>query len=402
MPTELTDLIGDPTGKDPKRPGYQAIILYDPQRTKSDPKTGKGGFDEKFVDALELFVKEHSGGLCYIAGNKYTDDDLIGPGAIQDLRSLLPVDLAPNLSAGVSELLSDRPPQPWPALVTGYGIDHQITRLGDTAGATAKAWAQLPGLYWSHPVARIKPAARVLLERQTPAGDSDSDARQPLLALHMYGKGLVAYLGTCDTWRWRIVEDARYHKRFWANLVEFLATLKASRVVITAGGDTFSAGSQVKVDVEAYDEKYRPLTEPTFTVEVVDTAAGGAQKLVLTRVQDKDGRYSGTLTASRCGVFEITAPGIEGVEAKRFAVKLPEAEALRSEANEEFLKSLAAKPEYFLPVCDAGKLAELIPSGKLTSVQENPLELWDTPWMLAALVALLVAEWILRKKYNMA
>ena len=402
MPSDLGDLMGDPEHKDPKKPGYQAIILIDPQRTKSDPKTGKGGFDEKFVDALELFVKEHRGGLCYIAGNKYTDDNLLSTSAFAKLHTMLPVELSINRQ-DIRTIMDDKAPEAWHVLVTDYGRDHQITRLDDNSDMSAKVWAELPGIYWSHSVAKVKPAARVLLENENPARLTSRSEREPLLALHMYGSGPVIYLGTDDTWRWRAVEDSKYQKRFWNNIVGFLATLEASRVIITTGGDTFNAGDRIKVEVEAYDEKYVPLKDKTQMVEIIDTQTPARnESLKLSKVEGKDGHYRGIYVASRRGVFEITVKGVPGVEAKRFTVKLPEAEAVHSEANEGVMKSMVTQEKDFLRLWEVDKLTEMIPSGKLITGQEIPQELWDKQLLLWVLVTLLTIEWIFRKKFNMA
>jgi hypothetical protein len=413
MPSDLSDLMGDPTGKDPKRPGYQAIILLDPQRTRSDPKTGKGGFDEKFVDALELFVREHRGGLCYIAGNKYTDDNLLSSNmSFAKLHSMLPVELSINRQ-DIRTIMEDKPPEAWHVLLTEYGKDHQITRLDENYNTSLNIWPQLPGIYWSHSVAKIKPAARVLLENENPSRQTSRSEREPLLALHMYGSGPVIYVGTDDTWRWRSLEDAKYQKRFWNNIVGFLATLEASRVIITTGGDTFNVGERVKVEVEAYDDKYIPLKVKTITADVIDTQTPARNEtLQLNKVEGKDGHYQGVYLASHRGVIEVTVkklPDIDGVlkevpgvEAKRFTVKLPDAESVRVEANEGVLKSMVTRDKGFLRLWEVDKLTELIPSGKLTSVQETPLELWDKQLPLWILVILLAVEWIFRKKFNMA
>ena len=83
-------------------------------------------------------------------------------------------------------------------------------------------------------------------------------------------------------------------------------------------------------------------------------------------------------------------------------VKLPDAESVRVEANEGVLKSMVTRDKGFLRLWEVDKLTELIPSGKLTSVQETPLELWDKQLPLWILVILLAVEWIFRKKFNMA
>ena len=61
LPRTLQELIG--VRGDKTKPGYNVVVLYDPQHTKN-------GFDATFVKILAKFVKEHNGGLCYIADRK--------------------------------------------------------------------------------------------------------------------------------------------------------------------------------------------------------------------------------------------------------------------------------------------------------------------------------------------
>lgn len=304
-------------------------------------------------------------------------------------------------------MLSDKPPEAWRAMLNSYGFDHQITRLGENSTESQEIWGRLPGIYWSHSVAKIKPAARVLLENENPSRQTLKGEKEPLMALQMYGSGPVLYMGTDDTWRWRPIEDAKYHKRFWNNVISFLATLEMSRVIITTGGDTFNVGDKIKVEAEAYDKEFKPITDPTFTVQVVDASTGKVEtELVLAQVKGKEGeaksgRYSGVYTSTHRGNIEITVNGQTGIEAKRFSVKVPEVEALRSEANEEVMKSMVSRPDDFLHVWEMDKLVDRIPPGKQVLPYKIQKYLWDTPLVLGTLMALLMVEWIFRKKFNM-
>jgi len=90
----------------------------------------------------------------------------------------------------------------------------------------------LPGIYWSHPISKVKPAAKVLAEHSNPLRRTAKNAAEPLVAVQPVGAGRVLYVGSDETWRWRYVQDGYYHRRFWANAVRYLATLKARQVVI--------------------------------------------------------------------------------------------------------------------------------------------------------------------------
>jgi len=399
LPRELEELIGSPSGK--PHPGYDVVILYDPQPTQD-------GFDERFVGMLKTFVRSHGGGLCYVAGNKYSESTLATGGTggpYAQLADLLPVVLAPN-RVDFAARIGQRRPAPWPVRLTSYGLDHPVTRLDDSSEQTAGAWEALPGIFWSHAVRKQKPAARALAVHSNPMRRTARNDPEPLVVVQPLGAGRVLYVGFDETWRWRFVRDAYYHRRFWSNAVRFLASLKARRVVITTGGDRFSVGEKITVEVEAYDDQYRPIRNETFELKMTNVATAESKKLTLKAVdpENRPGQYKTTLVARRTGTYELEADrdADDAPQAKQILIELPQAEARRTEADLAAMKTIASRPENFLHVHEVDRLAGLIRPGRLTTYHDVPRELWDSPAALFLIVLLLVTEWILRKKHNMA
>lgn len=394
LPKDLSELIGVPGDKE--KPGYDVIVLYDPQPTRD-------GFDEHFIGLLKTWVQVHGGGLCYIAGNKYFEAMVRGQQAFRDLADLLPVEPAGN-RINIEERIGREIPQAWPVELTSYGQDHPLTRLSDSAPDSLKVWQVLPGIYWSHAVTRVKPAARVLAVSSNTLRRTARNEPEPLLAVQPVGKGTVMYMGFDATWRWRAVQDGMYHRRYWGNVVRFLASLKARQVVITAGGDRFPAGQRITIEAEAYDDQYRPLTGESFDVTVVNVQTGRKETVTLGAVEGRPGRYRANYVPAHTGAYDLTAMdgNTDKVAGKRIVIELPRAEARRSEADEPVMRQLASRPEYFLQAWQAGKLPQLVGPGKRVNVREVPRELWDTRLTLLLCVLLLTVEWVLRKKNNMA
>jgi hypothetical protein len=401
LPREFKELgsDGNSSNSEGKYPGYDVVILCDPQPTLD-------GFDENFIKILRKFVEVHGGGLCYVAGGKYSDLVLSARGSYGDLSDMLPVVPAANTGDTVERILYRRP-QAWPVRLTDYGLDHPITRLASTVADSAKIWDILPGIYWSHPVLKAKPLARVLAVSSNPARHTDRNEPEPLLATQPFGVGRALYVGFDETWRWRYVQEGRMHQAFWDNVVRYLASLRTKQVVITAGGDQFSAGERITIEVEAFDENFNPRKDDSFDVEMVDTQTGASETIVCKSVPDKPGRYKATLRASKTGAFQLTA--LKGdplagdkVQPKTIRIDLPKAEALRTEADRATMENLATRAENFRTIDRADDLARLIPDDRKTAVREVPRELWNSNLMLLTIVLLLTAEWILRKKYNMA
>jgi len=399
LPRTLQDLVGVRGDKD--KPGYNVVVLYDPQHTKN-------GFDKVFVDMLWKFVKDHNGGLCYIAGNKHSDSSVMGKGALAPLADALPVVLSPN-TINVADRIRQDKPSAWPVRPTSYGLEHPITRLGGSDEDTRRIWQVLPGQYWSHPVYKVKPGARVLAVSSNPMRRTVNGARQPLVVAQSVGSGRSLYIGIEASWRWRYVHDGYYHRRFWARAMRYLASMRTRRIVISTGGNQFAAGEKITIEVKAFDKEYKPLADKAFTVEMIDTATGKSEAIELPAVdvKKKPGRYKRTIVARRTGTFKLTAlksgaGSPDDVTSKQIVVELPQAEARRPEADPETLRSIASREDHFLEVQEVGRLAELIPSGRLKTTRQQIHKLWDCPLTYIAILLLLTIEWIVRKKYNMA
>jgi hypothetical protein len=401
LPNSLKELMGSTNPEEKEEfPGYDVVIL-------NDPRPEAEGFDPNFVADLKTFVTKHDGGLCYIAGMKWTER-VVGDTLFEPLADMLPVHIGKSTSEMVAEIRGKKP-EPWPLELTEYGMEHPVMRLGGSVEESKELWDRaVPGIFWSKSIYDTKPACRVLAGSSDPTRRTSTKEPEPVIAIQPMG-GRVLYLGFQATWRWRVLDDARYYRQFWRNCVRYLATLKARHIVITTGGDRFSAGQRMTVDVEAHDESYTPLVteDGTFEVDMVNTKTGEVRPLTLNAVANQPGRYKADIVVSKTGTYELTAlrddpQAKEKVATKRITVELPKAEAARTEANKANLLTIASKDGYFMHVADADRLATLIPSGKMKAIDPVARELWDSPLTLILILTLLAAEWILRKKHNMA
>ena len=382
---------------------YDAVILYDPRNIS-------GEFDATFVEMLEEFVSRHHGGLAYMAGNKFTDSNLIAGGPFDALAGLLPVTLERDVAPLALRILQGQRVA-WPVAATPAGLDHPLMQMEPDAAENERLWRLLPGIYWSHAVGRLKTLATALAVSGDPGRQTTDGRPEPLLAVQYYGKGRVLYLGFDGTWRWRYLRNAAYYDRFWSNAVDFLAAgrLEKKRILITAGGTVFDAGSDIRVRVEAYTRDFSPLEGKAFTVRLVNRDTSEATEHALEAV--KPGIFEGILPAARTGKFDLVpkadAAGAADwtdadVAAKPLEVRLPEEEFRRPEADRAALADLADDPSRFLRLAEIDRLADRIPPAKLVTVTEVPRTLWNTLAALVIVGTLLLVEWALRKAYNMA
>ena len=376
---------------------YDVVVLCDPRHVP-------GSFDERLLELLDEFVGKYQGGLCYLAGNKFTGRNLARRGALEALGALLPVVLASDETAhpgGERRTLAVE--------LTSEGQVHPALRLALELGDSVATWRRLPEVYHSQRVARLKPLASALAVCADAAGGLEQQT-EPLMAVQHYGRGRVLFLGFDGTWRWRAIDDASHYERFWSNTMEFLGSgrLEKNRILVTTAGDTFDAGTDIEVRVEAYDRDLNPLAAKGLLVEMRPLDAGEASRHSLRR--DRPGLYVGTIRADRVGAFELDVPGgqtgaadwtPQDVSTRRIQVRLPQAELRKPEADHDAMRELAGSEARFALLHEVDALAGRIPAGKVSTITESPHPLWSTQFMLILFGALLLTEWTLRKIYKM-
>jgi len=379
---------------------YDVIMLYDPQATE--------GMNGELLGMLEEFAGKHHGGICYMVGNKYTDENLVTGGVFEPLAELLPVVLARQDSAvalqleGIKEMSSVR--------LSPSGMVHPMMQLSSRAGENSRIWDVLPGTYRSRPVSRLKTLATALAVNGAPGRLTSDQQPEPLIAIQYYGKGRVLYMGFDSTWRWRNLEDSSYYERFWENVLDFLGQgrLEKKRILITTNGEKFDAGSDIRVRVEAYDRDFAPMRSKMLTLAMRSVGEEKGTEYVLET--DKPGSYTGMIPADRVGMFELDAVKDdsgqadwmpEDVAMRRIEISLPQEEFRRPEANFEALVELAGSSDRFVRLSDVESLADKIPAGVLAVPAEVTHPIWNTKFMLILLGLLLLVEWVFRKLYHM-
>jgi len=381
---------------------FDVVLLYDPAHTS-------GGFDATFIRRLAAFVATHRGGVGYIASREHTGDNLRASGPFDELVAMLPVRVGGQPHRATSRIGRDSP-RGWPLRLTGAGARHVVTQLAADDELNRRVWEQLPGIFWSQPVEAIKPGAVALAVAGDPADVTAANTSAPLVATHMYGRGPVVYVGFDSTWRWRHVKEGRYYRRFWANAVDHLASCRQRkrRVVLTAAGDTFTAGEPIRLTAEVYDEDLQPWLADTFALRLVEVAGGDERDWPLIRERpfgDDDGLpiYGRTIKITRPGEYRLTAPGMaaEDVSGQTITVALPTEELDHPEADPALLAELA-DPGDAIALEDIDTLVRRIGSDRRQVVETTTQDVWSAPGALVLLLALLIAEWIGRKRHNMA
>jgi hypothetical protein len=303
-------------------------------------------------------------------------------------------------------------------LLTQDGLRHPITRLSDDQAENVAIWRDLPALARFYEGTGIKLGATVLAEH--PRIGSGSHVR-PVIAFQRYGKGIALMIASDSLWRWAFGAypfggDDSHYRRFWSGTIRWLAAThtEADLVNVQTDKGSYHRDEKVRVTAYVYDESYAPLSDAQVEAQIsmLDTAQ---QELRPPSIQyptssmkftsDRDGRYSAEFTPVRDGRYRIQveahhAGGLLGRGSAEFAVQTRALEFQYTELEEDSLKELAdisgGSYHHLNDVSGLPSAIREVDSEPYTFIREHGL--WDNGIMLMLVVALLGAEWLLRKR----
>jgi uncharacterized membrane protein len=284
------------------------------------------------------------------------------------------------------------------------GLRHFILRLAPTADQNQKAWESVRPLDGGNLWAGLKQNALVLAET--------ADGK-PLLVAQETGKNRSLAFAADSTWRWatKNKEGRAFHARFWRQLTLWLA----HREDETGGGvklrlDRRRVAASEKLGLEVLVNG--PDGKPAADATLETTIKSNEDDLPATAVslQKRADGYAGlTESLQKPGDFTVTvsakANGVElGTASAKFVVYEENLELRQLAADFETLRKLAADTGgEFHPAEDFVKFIRSLKDRNLNLEVTKPTieNLWDRWEILALFVALLGAEWFLRKQSGM-
>jgi uncharacterized membrane protein len=361
-----------------------------------------GDTDPSFLSASQMqniaeFVTAKGGGLLFIAGEAYNP---LGYKRTP-LEPLLPIELSdarnPNaVSKGVAAFRPELTPE---------GRTSPIFRFGDDEASSAQIWQSLPELYWYLEAPRKKPAALVLAEHPNQPG---SDGKLPIFLYQFVGAGKTMFNAVDDTWHWRFRAGDKYFGRFWIQTIRFLARSKLvgqKQAEVTTDRRRYQRNQPIQIRVRFPNPGLAPASGEV--VVQVEKKGMGPRKLTLKVNPSARNVFEGALPQASEGDYEIRLlppPVLEGpVPLASFRVDAPASELEHVEMNEPELVRAAelTKGKFYTPVTAAGLLNDLPKPQKVPLDTDPPIPLWNTWPVLALFLALIVLEWVLRKRKQM-
>ncbi len=318
--------------------------------------------------------------------------------------------LANVLPVGMNRLERQQPDEPpsadlhWPGPLrmqpTPLGLMHFALALAGNRQANAALWSKLPPLEGANKFHDLAAGAVVLAE-------AGSD--KPLLVAHNFGDGRVMAFAGDSTWRWWMRGHESAFKRFWRQIVLWLARKDQTQegtVWIRLAQRRFAPSQRVEFTVGANAPTGEPIADAAYKAEVV-LPDGARRGLSLVR-QDEQmaGSFRDAQTAGDY-VIEVAATQKDqplGSARARFLVFQQDLELDNAAADAPTMESLAAMTggQSLAPE----QLPELIQrltdeTQHLEVRQETKKTFWDTWPFFLTIVCLLGVEWYLRKRWGL-
>jgi uncharacterized membrane protein len=354
---------------------------------------------------LDALVKAVHGGAGLIMLGGYHS---FWPGGYQrtPLRSILPLEVADIDLVARQEF--DDPIQkdlhlagPLQMLPDQRNADVSFMQLAPRAD-NLEAWKKLPPLKGANKFHKLKDAAIPLAV--TAGGDVLMAALEP-------GRGRVLAFAADSTYQWRLHGFDAMHKRFWRQVILWLAHVEetgAGDVWVRPGQRRYSPGQ--RVDFTAGVKSLDPGVVQNARLEAeVISPSGTRQVLRLTRQGDE---LSGSvLETQEPGDYRIVVTGSHGPTdlgraEGRFTVHFQDLELDNPSARPKMLEGLSKATPPRGRAVPPESLREL-----LRELKEAPPEMvvqsqtkytpWDRPEYFLLLVGALCVEWYLRKRWGL-
>jgi uncharacterized membrane protein len=354
-------------------------------------------FNPVYLERVRDFVRD-GGGLAMLGGARSFDS---GGYSESVLKEALPVELDGKGSYQAQGTIR--------AALTAAGKAHPVTRLLPEPRANEEAWSKLPPLTAINQIYRARGETLV-------TGTRDGGAASPLLTVGRYGKGRTLALMSDDIWRWNFIavgnrETPQNHLKFIRQAVRWLAQEPSFEQVQIRPIPVLRPGEKTAIQVRVLKDDFTPTRQAGVQLRVVGPE--GDPTLVPVTADSEEGDYRGEFTPTREGGYRVEAEAVLngkplGKDKSAFTVAFPFTETHDGRPRPELLKKIAeaSQGEYFsLQDFDEKSLnkiaAKLETHAPSEIVERRQTRLWSTLWTFSLALALLAAEWWMRRKWGL-
>jgi len=399
--------VKEPTVDDP-RDGYpltlEGLARYD-VIINSDISLSR--FSQAQVDNTARFVEERGGGYVMIGG-----EHAFGRGGWDETRidRISPVDMG-------DERYMDGP---FVWNFTLEGERHPIMQLDRDPQKNEAILRSMPQFYGYNSSVRLKPNAVLLATH--PTRTIADGSKMPMLAVQEMGRGRCMAFLTDTTFLWGMdfelhwgeprdadvsARDKRYYKKFWQNAVRWLGHNALRHYYetrfITTDKTVYDIGDTATIE---YNDPGAFTGETAPRATLTATAANGTKNTITMQPDAARALFSCTLALGSTGRVELVARRLDDRSATAtmpLFVRPVTRELLEIAPNAQLMAAIARACHGQAVLCGEKLVLPAPPAaGERQTKADDLRDIWITPWMLATLLALFTAEWILRRTVGMA
>ncbi len=372
---------------------------------------------------LRDYVVNRGGSLIVLAGPRHMPQSFDRT----PLAEILPVTFTPS----VRPLLA-APESEFRLSLTADGRNSVFMKLDDDAARNLEIWNGMPTIYWRNGSIMAKEGATVLAyaaatrqgvgepvlripDAEVLARQRQTEKEKPLLVSHQAGFGSVLLFGSDHTWRLRYRKGDEYHHKFWGQILRWATAdrIAAGSATVRVGTSRsrYPAGTPVRIMARLATPDYLPIINASPRVLI--RSEGGEMKLrrPLRYREGSPGIYATEISSLPEGRYRLElesvgagegAGGTEVVSSQFAVTAVVDAEKVELAADGGLLNSVASLTAG--RVLDPNELESLfgrLGPARVTRTERRQIDLWNSwPWLLL-IVALLTAEWVLRKRVRL-
>ena len=345
------------------------------------------------------FVSQRGGGLLVLGARSFDRQGLAGTA----LEQALPIDLTSRRATMTLANATLQAVEPNTPALTVDGLLHPATRLAITPEENRQKWSQLPSLASVAAVGGARPGAQVLAVALTAGGNP-----QPLIAAQRYGQGRSMVFAGEASWRWRMMRPAtdNSYETIWRQLARWITAGAQGPVTIAAMSPSV-AGVTDRISVMVRDEDFRPVANAEVTVEI--TAPNGEKRSLPAALSNpQEGRYVLASRFAQTGVYRIEAAVSRGTDKVGSAMRPVlvggvDLEMTQPRLNEAVLRRLSAETKgRYIRADQADQLPSLLRESRVDAGTPEMRDVWHNGWSLLAIIGLLGAEWVVRRRAGLA
>lgn len=283
-----------------------------------------------------------------------------------------------------------------------------------------KAWNQLPPLFRTETLVRVKPEAEVLSTVKL----NNVPLAEPLIVQRtLNNTKSLAILGY-GLYRWKLLGYAAEAAKgrevpdifgtFFENGLRWLSTSDQGKFVrIKSSRKVYGSGENVELTAQVYDRSYNPLDGADVRVTLQSASLKQPREVVLTALGG--GRYAVTVEGLGEGEYSFVGTALVnnqqyGEDSGRFSVGKVNIEYQNLTMNAAFLRNLAeATGGKFFTAQEVTANPDVL----RRAIQQSPnykarpitlrsdIALWNLAWLLGAALFFFAMEWFLRKRSGM-